>query len=301
MLGALIGAAVSLGTAALSSRSTKKAANQARDAEIEVANKNNALAQQFRAENTANFTPNLVSGTRANALLDSFLYGGPTGASAGAASTASPQPFGPPAAANDPSMGGVGRPINNAYEDGAFVPDYKVGNTAVNGRGAANLALGRANATIPGAMAPPVAQPPMTVAPGASANDLSGYDQFVASPYYQTPLQEGIRARNLGYAAHGQLQSGAALKELDRFGQNYGAGRMDEFIGLAERQANRGVTGASAIAGVGQNALTAMTANNQGAGDAVANAALLRAQANNSLYGSIAGIAGNLASSFKGF
>lgn len=300
MLGAIIGAAVGLISSKLSSDSTKKAANKAADAQVQAARENNALATQFRAENTANFTPTLNSGTRANALLDSFLYGTPS---------AAPQPFGAPA--NDQGMGVVngGMPMNDGgggngiaasmLSQQEFMPDYSVGQTAVNGRGARNLALARAQASMPGVQTPPV----MTAAPQSPVaaqptNALSGYDQFVASPYYQTPLQEGIRARNMGYAARGTLQSGAALKELDRFGQNYGAGRMDEYLGLAERQANRGVTGASAIAGVGQNALSAMTANNQSGADAVANAALLRAQANNALYGSFAGIAGNLAGSF---
>jgi hypothetical protein len=301
MLGAIIGGVLSLGGALLSNKSTKKAADKAADAEIQAARETTELARELYGRNTANFTPYLQSGQRANALLDTFLYG--------------PQQAQAPLVAQGPAPdvtqpfsvgGGFGGGFSGANEltGTEFVPDYSIGMTAVNGRGAANLARARAQATIPGqnvAPAPVPAATPQPVAAGAPQNALSGYEAFTNSPYYQLPYQEGVKARNMGFAARGLLQSGAAEKELTRYGQDYAGGRLNEFLSLLQGQQNVGFGGASALAGVGQNMQSTIAQQNQNRADALGNAALIRAQANNSLYGSLAGIAGGLASSFGGF
>src|SRR5687768_6122143 len=96
MLGAIIGAVASIGAGLLTSSSTKKAANQAADAQVQSTRETNALAREFRASNTANFTPNLQSGFQANSLLDSFLYGPQA-----AQPQATAQQYGAPVPAND--------------------------------------------------------------------------------------------------------------------------------------------------------------------------------------------------------
>lgn len=302
MLGAIIGSVIGAGLSFLSSKSTKKAADKAADAEIQAARETTQLARDLYGQNTANFTPYMQSGQRANALLDSFLYGPqPAGAQAPLVAQGPAQDVGQSLAVGGGFGGGMG--TMNDLTGTEFVPDYSIGMTAVNGRGAANLARARANATIPGQNVAPAPMPAQTpqVAQAPAGNGMSGYEAFTNSPYYQLPYQEGLKSRNMGFAARGLLQSGAAERELTRYGQDYAGGRLNEFLSLLQGQQNVGFGGASALAGVGQNLQTTIGQQNQNRADAIGNAALLRAQANNSLYGSLAGIAGGLASSFGGF
>lgn len=144
-------------------------------------------------------------------------------------------------------------------------------------------------------------QMPGAVTTQAPGNNMSGYEAFVASPYYQNPLAEGFRALNGGLASSGRIESGDAMKRAIRYGQDYGAGRQDEYLNLVGTQANRGFGAASALAGVGQNMVNNVTANNNNAADAVSNAALIRAQANNSLVNGVASGIGNFAGSFNNY
>ncbi|MDP5211380.1 hypothetical protein, partial [Microbulbifer sp. 2205BS26-8] len=74
------------------------------------------------------------------------------------------------------------------------------------------------------------------------------YSSFYESPDYQFRLSEGEKAINRSAAARGNLLSGAALKDLNAYGQNlasteYGnwfnrlAGLRGEGIGIAGQQA----------------------------------------------------------------
>ena len=292
MLGAILTAGASILGGALGGKSQSKAADKAAEAQLQGTRENNALAREFRAENTANFAPYMQSGTRANALLDSFLYGPQAAAPA-------PAPVPAPGA---PSLGGgapalpqpsqmQGEPMHLGP---GMLPDTAIGRRLFQRFGGLN------------APTLPAQQPQGAVTATPPANPMSGYQQFVASPYYQFPLQEGHRSLNHGLASRGAINSGAAIKEAIKYGQNYGYGRMGEYIGLAERQAGRGISGASAIAGVGQNALMAMSQNNQTAADALSNAAIARGAANtnmwNGIFGGLGQLAGGLGSSYgKGF
>ena len=301
----VVSGVASIGGALLSSSSTKKAANTAAAAQTQVANQNNALTRDIYNQNTRNFTPMMQSGNRANALLDSFIYGPNNGPQQGQ----QPQSYAPP-----PGGYNGGYP-QNGFNGGA---SYQ-GTSYPGGQGGygAEMPIGSfpdswspdsGNSSYspysPGAGYPGAPQGGLTTQqPGQNA--LGGWDAFVASPYYQNPLAEGFRALNGGLASSGRLESGDAVKRAIRYGQDYGAGRQDEFLNLVGGQAQRGFGAASALAGVGQNMVNNVTANNQGAADATSNAALLRAQANNSLYSGIGSglgtIFGGLQSSFKGF
>lgn len=129
------------------------------------------------------------------------------------------------------------------------------------------------------------------------AGGMSGYEAFVNSPYYQFPLQEGYRALNHGLASSGMLESGDATKRAQRYGQDYGYGRMNEFIGLAGQQSDRGLSAANGIAGVSTNALTSMSNSNNNMG--ASRAALAAAQGNASA-GMYAGIGNALGSALGG-
>lgn len=283
MIGAILGAVAPIIGGVLGASSQKKAAKKAADAQLQIANQNNALIRELYGRNEQNFTPYMDSGGRANALIDSFLYGAPQQA--------------PAAPQQQPPMAPQGA-MGNLQQGGYGIGDSLGGMTAFNARGARNLN------TLYSQQPQPMAPAPAPQAAAPQGNGMSGYDAFVASPYYQHPLQEGFRALNHGLASGGMLNSGAAAKEAIKFGQNYGAGRQDEFLNLARGQQQTGFGAASALAGIGQNTTGMMVNQNQNSADALSNAALLRGQANSNMWGGIAGalggIAGGLGSSYGG-
>lgn len=293
MIGAIISAAASIGGALLSSSSQKKAANQASDAQVAATRENNALVRELYGRNEANFTPWMQSGQRASPLIDSFLYGPQQ-------QTAQPQQAGDaPYTMSAPSYS-YGQPAypQNADNRAGLNPTNTLTMDVDRMQPLYDLSTGvqlpmPGQQQVPGAVTTPQPQAQQ------GGNGLGGYDAFVNSPYYQNPLQEGFRALNHGLASGGMLNSGDAMKRALRYGQDYGAGRQDEFLALAGGQANRGFGAASALAGVGQNMVSDTSANNRSAADALSNAALLRGQANQNLYGGIGGALGGLLSSYK--
>jgi hypothetical protein len=138
----------------------------------------------------------------------------------------------------------------------------------------------------------------------ASSGALSAFDKYRQSTGYNFRLNQGTDAINSGYAAGGLLQSGAAQKALLRYGQDYGTGAFNDYLGQLGNIRNTGLGAASALAGVGQSFAGQVTTNNNNAADAVANAALLRGTANGQLWQGIAGgigtLAGSLGSSYGG-
>lgn len=292
VIGAVAIGAATIGGAAISSHSTSKAANTAAQAQTQNTQASNALTMDIYNRNTANFTPTMQSGNRANALLDSFIYG----------PNSAPQSYAPQPGGYNGGAAPYGGPVGTG------------GGYPAAGRYAFDIPLGNGadgwspdSAGYPGASsyAPAGPMPGAITTPAPGGNALSGYDAFVASPYYQNPLAEGYRALNHGLAATGRLESGDAVKRAIRYGQDYGAGRQDEYLNLVTGQANRGFGAASALAGVGQNMVNNITANNQTAADAIGNAALIKAQANNALVNGISSglgtIYGGIKSSYKGF
>lgn len=108
-------------------------------------------------------------------------------------------------------------------------------------------------------------------------------NNFQGDPGYQFRLQEGMKAINASGAARGMANSGATLKALTRYGQDYAS---NEYNNAYNRQFNR----LSTLAGYGNNANQAgvsasgaygqQVAGNQiGLGNSIASANI--AQANN--------------------
>lgn len=289
VIAGVVAGAASIGGAVLSSRSTSRAATQASDAQTQNTAQNNALTREIYNRNTGNFTPYMQSGARANSLIDSFIYGPqqtqqaqpaqapqggfPANGFNGGAGFNALMPGGAPAGIPR-GEGSDSWSLDSSYDGGqgygtGGTPGYDMGGAYPGGQ-------------VPGGVTTP-------------ASNMSGWDAFVASPYYQNPLAEGYRALNGGLASSGRLESGDAVKRAIRYGQDYNAGRQGEFLNLVGTQANRGFGAASALAGVGQNMVNNVTANNNNAADAISNSALLRAQANNSMYSGIAGGLGTIA------
>src|SRR6478736_7727450 len=106
------------------------------------------------------------------------------------------------------------------------------------------------------------------------------FRNFVGNSDYGFQFGEGANKVNSGYAGAGTLQSGAAMKGLEEFRQNLQSGYRGEFNNLLGNQQALGLGAGSALAGVGQNYVNTISANNQNAADAVSNAALIRGQNN---------------------
>lgn len=113
-----------------------------------------------------------------------------------------------------------------------------------------------------------------------------GLQQFKASTGYGQRLHEGNNALNTAFAAKGMLQSGAALKALDRYNQDYASNEFEKYLGYLSGQQGIGLSGANALAGVGSNFVNTAANVNANAADARSNAALASgASWNNALSG----------------
>jgi hypothetical protein len=131
------------------------------------------------------------------------------------------------------------------------------------------------------------------MAGSANPGGMDPFRQFIQNSDYGFQFGEGANRINSGYAGAGTLQSGAAMKDMERFRQNLQSGYRGEFMNALGNQQGVGLSGASALAGVGQNYVNTISANNQNAGDAASNAALMRG-ANNPLAGALGMLGGGL-------
>lgn len=161
----------------------------------------------------------------------------------------------------------------------------------------------------------PTPVPGATPTPAAAPNALSPTDalnNFANSAGMQFQMQQGANALNNLYAARGQVQSGAAAKALQSYGQNTALQNyFMPYMGLLGGQQAVGAQSGAAIAGVGSNFgntaanINQNTANalGQGAlniGNANAQRAAIGGLANANMFNTIGGQLGNIASSFLG-
>lgn len=160
---------------------------------------------------------------------------------------------------------------------------------------------------VPGATPTPAAAPtPNALSPTDALNN------FANSAGMQFQMQQGANALNNLYAARGQVQSGAAAKALQSYGQNTALQNyFMPYMGLLGGQQAIGAQSGAAIAGVGSNFgntaanINQNTANalGQGAlniGNANAQRAAIGGLANANMFNTIGSQLGNLASSFLG-
>jgi hypothetical protein len=158
---------------------------------------------------------------------------------------------------------------------------------------------------------------PLLQGTNALSPENQALNNFANSAGMQFQLQQGTNALNNMYAAHGQLQSGAAMKAIQGYGQNTALQNyFMPYMGLLGGQQAVGAQAGSAVAGVGSsfgntaaninsnfgNAATGINAGMGGAigagADAAANAALARGGVAGQLGSSIGGALGSLGSSF---
>lgn len=256
-------AAIGLGVAGvgsvLGSKSQSKAASKAADTSLQVAQQNNALARDIYGQNKDILNPYVQRGNPAGATLNALLGIGGT----------QQAPQQPAQQGFQPNRSVDTMMVPNALRsfDGGFM-----GREAISG-------------DMPGyemnALAAPtfgMAAPQGGVTAQQAANDA--FNTFRNSTGYQFRVNEGNRALNSGWAGAGTLQSGAAGKSFADFGQNIASQEFGNYLGYLGNQQGVGLGAGSALAGVGQNYVNTISANNNSAGSAAANAALIKGQNN---------------------
>lgn len=268
-------AAVGLGLAGAGSViggiSSGKAAGKAADTALQTAEANNALAREIYGQNQQVLNPYVQRGNAAGNQMNALLgLGGPAPVAPGAA----PQPNAlaqqaAPSGWRDLWQGGR-TPLPGTvggYAGGTFSPDGTPVTTGGNGT------------------------PSVPADPGRAANDA--FDIFRNSTGYQFRLGEGMDSLNSLYAGAGTIQSGAAMKAAQRYGQDFASNEFGNYMGYLGNQQGVGLSGASALAGVGQNYANSVMTNNNNAGSAAMNAALYRGS-NNPLAGALGMIGGGM-------
>lgn len=110
---------------------------------------------------------------------------------------------------------------------------------------------------------------------GDPAAAASAFDAFKGSDGYVSRLAEGENSINSNAYARGMGDSGATLKALTRFGQDYSSNEFGKYVGDLSGVSSTGAAARGLVAGIGQNTVTANNAATQNAGDASANATLM--------------------------
>lgn len=102
----------------------------------------------------------------------------------------------------------------------------------------------------------------------------AAFDAFRNSTDYQFRVGEGQKGVLSALGNRGMLESGAAMKSLERYRQGVASGAFNDYYNRLAQQQGVGLTAASAQAGVGQGYANAVSANNNNAANASGNAAL---------------------------
>lgn len=132
-------------------------------------------------------------------------------------------------------------------------------------------------------------------ATSAPVNYNSAFDNYRNSTGYQFRLNQGLDAVNSDYAGSGTLQSGAAMKSLNDYGQGMASQEFGNYLGALGNQQALGLSAASAQAGVGQNFANSLGQISMANGANQANAALIKAQNTGQMVNSLATIGATIA------
>lgn len=261
-LAAAIGVAA-VGSTVIKTVSGNKAANKAADATAQASAENTALSREIYGQNKEMLSPFVQTGTAAGALLNDF-YGIQT-----------PRATVPSAA--------TGTPGTTMSSGGGFGGGFG---------GIRDMWGGILRGDMIRGTEPMTAQPAATVTPAqapgtASRNAFAGY---LANSDYAFQQATGNNAVNSGFAGAGTVQSGAAMKALEKYRQDLQSGYRNQWASGVANQQGVGLGAASALAGVGQNYVNTISANNNAAADARANAALRQQNLFGNALGTFAGI-----------
>ena len=136
----------------------------------------------------------------------------------------------------------------------------------------------------------------------ARANTTGGtaYGGFTRTPGYDFRLQEGQRGIEASAAARGGLNSGAAMRDLLRYGQDYASSEYGNYLSRLGARADTGLSAAQMSGQAGQQAAAGVSNALSNRGNAQAAGAVGFGNALNQGIGDVAGVLGyqrNLAAS----
>lgn len=214
VLSGLIAAAGAVGAGAIAAGGAKSAAKTSAAA----ADKATEAQTQIYAQNKELLSPYVQQGLPATAQINALLGLSPT-----------PQSYGQPTYSQEPMNALGGYPMTEDWSN--------INPTAMNG-----WEWGR---TINAPMAPTQGTVGTTVSP------QQAFDNFRNYTGYQFRLGEGMKAINSGFAGKGLLQSGAALKSLNNYGQGMASQEFGSYLNALGNQQSMGLSAAQATAGVG--------------------------------------------------
>ena len=329
--GAVIGAGGSIIAGSEASSAQKHAANTAADTSLQVANENNQLFRDTRAQNLQIAAPFYNNGLAASNALTGLLLGptataapaAPTGALSGyqTAPVAGVTPLGSSSALDGysgPSLATImtmpkstGQGAINNYlsyyrahpeSDPGFATTAQFHGDPFVDENAADSVLAGRNAylssnpasTLPATTVPAAVPAAATPAATSTGSALSPFDQFRNSTNYQWRYNQGLNATRGQYAAKGALDSGAAEKSAITFGQNLASNELANYMNLLAGQQQVGLSAGNAVMGVTTGAANAIAGQNTNAGNVAANAALTSGQANANMWGTIGNTAGQV-------
>lgn len=122
---------------------------------------------------------------------------------------------------------------------------------------------------------------------GDAAAATKAFDAYKGSTEYASRLAEGNRGVSAALGASSLRDSGAAVKAAARFNQQFASNEFGQYLSNLQGQQALGLSAASAQAGVSQNYVGNVTANNNNAANTAANAALSNANSINGALGNI--------------
>lgn len=125
-----------------------------------------------------------------------------------------------------------------------------------------------------------IEQPVSSTAAATGGIDLSS---FYDSPDYQFAFDEGNRAVQSSLAARGLIDSGAAMKEITRYGQGMASQRLGDYTSRLAALAGIGQSSTGSVANAGMNAAQSIGQSQMAAGDARASSYTDRASNINNL------------------
>jgi hypothetical protein len=306
--GAVAGAAT-IGGAYLSSKAQSKAAKKAAQASQQNNNANNALARENRDFGFSVLDPFRQSGLQAQSVLGGLLYGNPQQP---VLAPQQPAPMVPAVAdesawargAAEAMLGVTGPRRSGIAAQYADDPERQLAYLQSVAHPDERRAYSQyvANNPRPGPMQPATPTQPALQPQGTVTAQPSAWDTFRNSTNYQFRFDEGMKALNHGLAFKSLGDSGAAVKESMKYGQNFASNELGNYINLLLGQQNVGMGAASAMVGVGQNTTNAVMANNTANANNQANAALVQGNATGNMWNGIASgvgqVVGALGSSY---
>lgn len=136
--------------------------------------------------------------------------------------------------------------------------------------------------------------------PAATQSRSALYEMFRQQPGYQFGLDEGRKTVEAGAAARGGLNSGATLKALTKYGQDYADAKgWQPYLNQLQSMAGLSQTASAQIGNAGQNYASAVGQSNWNAANARGQSAYQRGQNNAWLAGQIGSIGSDLYGAYQ--